>query len=109
MSEWRDDVEAFANVFEGGRVRYVAAGEVAAPSGHGFIALQADRIAPLDPAGLPSTIEATNVEGRATIRTKDVAQMLRFRALTVREKVQAMENLAELAKQFRRLRVRLGE
>ena len=51
---------------------------------------------------MPGTIKYEDADWRADFDSVRVDQMLRFRALSLREKIQAMEDMAELVAHFRR-------
>lgn len=53
---------------------------------------------------MPKAIEYEDADWRADFDSVRVDQMLRFRALSLREKIQAMEDMAELVAHFRRQR-----
>jgi hypothetical protein len=51
---------------------------------------------------MSGTIKYEDADWRADFDSVRVDQMLRFRALSLREKIQAMEDMAELVAHFRR-------
>ena len=53
---------------------------------------------------MPKAIKYEDADWRADFDSVRVDQMLRFHALSLREKIQAMEDMAELVAHFRRQR-----
>lgn len=53
---------------------------------------------------MPTPISYEDADWRADFDSVRIDQMLRFRAMSLREKIQAMEDMAELVEHFRRQR-----